>query len=206
MRFFNDTLVAPLHFGGAADSNDFSPVRAAIIDALEVIGPATIERIAGTLGYPPDGLYYHLRVLERNRLVVRREPEHGSGAARFNLPGHPATLRYRLEDSRQRTAIVKVVGTMVRTAERGFRRAFAPGMATAQGARRNLRAGRRAAWLTGKDLEKLNRSLERIHALFGRGVPHRKGARLHEFTYVLAPMVEQGRRAQAPSRRQGGRA
>jgi hypothetical protein len=29
-------------------------------------------------------------------------------------------------------------------------------------------------------------NVERIHALFARGCPQRKGARLHEFTYVLA--------------------
>jgi hypothetical protein len=182
-----------------------SPVRAAIIDTLEVIGPATIEQVAAALGYPPDGLYYHFGMLERHRLVVRTEPEKETGGARFDLPAHPATLRYRLGDARQRAAIVKVVGTMARSAERGFRRAFSPGLATAEGPRRNLRAGRRTAWLTARDLERLNRYIERIHALFGRGVPRRKGARLHEFTYVLAPMVEQGRRAPAPSRRQGAR-
>jgi len=172
-----------------------SPVRAAVVDALEVIGPATIERVAGVLGYPPDGLYYHFGVLERNRLVVRVGPEKGAGAVRFDLPGHPATLRYRLDDRRQRGAIVKVVGTMVRSAERGFRRAFAPGLATAHGPRRNLRAGRRTAWLTATELARLNRHIEAIHSLFGRGVPRRPGARLHEFTYVLAPIVAAGRRA-----------
>jgi len=182
-----------------------SPVRAAVVDALEVIGPATIERVARALGYPPDGLYYHFGVLERNRLVVRVEPEKGAAAARFDLPGHPATLRYRLDDRRQRGAIVKVVGTMVRSAERGFRRAFAPELATAQGPRRNLRAGRRTAWLTATEVAVLNRHIEAIHSLFGRGVPRRTGARLHEFTYVLAPIVAAGRRAPARSRSQRGR-
>lgn len=172
-----------------------SPVRAAVIDALEVLGPATIGHVAMALGYPPDGLYYHFAVLERNELVIRIDAEPDRNAARFDLPGHPATLRYRLDDRRQRRAIAKVVGTMVRAAERSFGRAFAPGLATAHGPRRNLRAGRRTAWLTARELQVLNRYLERIHALFGRGLPRRPGARLHEFTYVLAPMVEQGRRA-----------
>ena len=182
-----------------------SPVRAAVIDALEVIGPATIEQVAAALGYPPDGLYYHFGVLEKQQLVVRRSPEKRSGAARFDLPGHPATLRYRLDDRRQRAAIGTVVGTMLRSADRGFRRAFAPGVSTVDGPRRNLRAGRRTAWLTPRELEVLNRCIERIHALFSKGRPRRAGARLHEITYVLAPMVQQGRRARAPSRPQGAR-
>lgn len=167
-----------------------SPVRAAIIDALEVVAPATIARLATALGYPPDGLYYHLKVLERIGLVIRVEPEKRTGAARFDLPGRPATIRYRLEDRQQKRAMVKVVATMTRSAERSFRRAFKPGFADVDGPYRNLRAGRRTAWLTDAELQVLNRYLERIHALFGRGRPQRNGARLHEFTYVLAPIVQ----------------
>jgi DNA-binding transcriptional ArsR family regulator len=171
-----------------------SPVRAAIIDALDSLGPATILQLAGTVGYPPDGLYYHLNMLEKNGLVVRADPEPGTGAARFDLPGHPATLSYRLEDTRQREATTRVVASMLRSAERSFRRGFAPGAATVDGPHRNLRAGRRVAWLTDRELEQLNRHIERIHALFRRSGPSRKGARLHEFTYVLAPVGKNGRR------------
>ena len=176
-----------------------SPVRAAVIDVLEVIGPATIVQVAAALGYPPDGLYYHLRVLERIGLVLRTTPEQDTGAAKFDLPGRPATLRYRLDDRQQARAMAKVVATMVRSAERGFRRAFAPGRAAVAGAQRNLRAGRRTAWLTDDELRVLNGYVERIHALFGRGRPQRPGARLHEFTYVLAPAVGNGRRIRAGS-------
>ena len=182
-----------------------SPVRAAIVDVLEVLGPATVVQVAESLGYPPDGLYYHFALLARHGLVVRSTPEKGTDAARFQLPGHPATLRYKLGDRRQEGATGQVVATMLRSAERGFRRAFAPGVAVVEGPRRNLRAGRRTAWLTAKELEVLNQHLERIHAIFGRGVPRRSGAQLHEFTYVLAPVVERGRRAKAQARPSGGR-
>ena len=104
------------------------------------------------------------------------------------------TLRYRLDDRQQGRAMAKVVATMVRSAERSFRRAFAPGLAEVRGPHRNLRAGRRTAWLTADELRVLNGYVERIHALFARGRPQRPGARLHEFTYVLAPIVEKGRR------------
>jgi DNA-binding transcriptional ArsR family regulator len=182
-----------------------SPVRAAVVDALEVLGPATIGDVADRLGYPPDGLYYHFRVLERHALVIRVDPEKGTGAARFDVPGRPVTLRYRLDDRQQRAATTKAVATMVRGAERGFRRAFAPGRATVAGPHRNLRAGRRTAWLTASEVRTLNRHIEAIHALFGGGLPRRAGARLHEFTYVLAPMVENGRRARIDAARAGGR-
>jgi hypothetical protein len=133
--------------------------------------------------------------------VVRATPERVTGAARFDLPGRPATVRYQLDDPRQKHAMAKVVATMTRSAERSFRRAFAPGLADVQGPCRNLRAGRRTAWLTPAELRVLNRYIERIHALFGRGRPRRAGARLHEFTYVLAPIVE--KRVRTGSHTQG---
>ena len=171
-----------------------SPVRAAAIDALEVLGPAAIVTLARALGYPPDGLYYHVAALERLGLVRRVGTDPDSGAARFDVPGRPVALRYQLADRRCGRATAGVVATMVRSAQRSFQRAYAPGLAEIEGPRRNLRAGRRMAWLTPGDLEVLNRSLERIHALFARGRPGRAGARLHELTYVLAPIVPTGRR------------
>ncbi len=171
-----------------------TPVRAAMIDTLEVLGPATILQVATALGYPPDGLYYHFAVLERHGLVLRVEPDRPTGAARYDVPGRPMTLSYRLGDRAQRRETAKVVAAMLRSAERSFGRAFAPGLATVDGPHRNLRAGRRTAWLTDAELARLNRYIERIHALFARRHPRTTRARLHEFTYVLAPIVQKGRR------------
>jgi DNA-binding transcriptional ArsR family regulator len=164
-----------------------SPLRAAIVDALEVLGPAAVGDLAAALGYPPDGLYYHLRVLRRVGLIREAGGGEGKGGVRYDLPGRPATLRYRLDDRSLAEATAAVVATMTRCAQRSFRRGYAPGRATAEGPQRNLRAGRRTAWLTAADLEKLNALIERVHRLFARGRAGRPGARLHEFTYVLAP-------------------
>ena len=172
-----------------------SPVRAAVVDALEVLGPATIVSLGRALGYPPDGLYYHLRALERHGLVARAGTDKTSGAVTFDLPGRPATLGYRLSDPNRRDATAKVVRTMVRSAERSFHRAYGPGRARIEGPLRNLRAGRRTAWLAPGQLAALNRCIERIHTLFAQGRPGRAGAELHEFTYVLAPIVPKRRRS-----------
>ena len=174
-----------------------SPVRAAALDALEVTGPATVAELAEALGYPADGLYYHLAELERFGLLIRAKPERKTGAVRYDVPGRPMTLQYQLPNRQHARATTEVVATMLRSASRGFRRAYAPGLATVEGAHRNLRAGRRTAWLTLEDLRVLNYHVERIHRLFGRGRPQRSGARLHEFTYVLAPCLPAGRRLTA---------
>jgi len=171
-----------------------SPVRAAALDALEVIGPATVLQLADALGYPPDGLYYHLAALKRLGLVVTVKPETKTGATRFDVRGRPVRIRYRPDDRRHARAMSSVVSTMLRSAARGFQRAYGPGLAEIDGPSRNLWAGRRTAWLTPAELHVLNRYIERIHALFGRGRPQRRNARLHEFTYVLSPSLPAGRR------------
>ena len=139
-----------------------APVRAAMIDTLEVLGPATILQVATALGYPPDGLYYHFTVLERNGLVVRVDPEGDTvaGGSR-GVPGRPMTLSYRLGDRAQRRETAKVVAAMLRSAERSFGRAFAPGLATVDGPQRNLpsRSSNRVAHRCGTGaLEPLHRT------------------------------------------------
>jgi DNA-binding transcriptional ArsR family regulator len=170
-----------------------SPVRVGIIDALEAGGPLSIADLGSILGYPPDGLYYHVRALERLALVTRLASA-GNGAARFDVPGRPVTLRYDLADPRRRHATTKLVSTILRSAGRSFRRAYAPGRARTEGPHRNLRAGRRTAWLKPAELAALNRDLESIHALFERGRPGRTDARLIELTYIVAPIEPKARR------------
>lgn len=170
-----------------------SPVRAAVLDALEVIGPATVLELAHALGYPPDGLYYHLAALERLGLIVRVSKEKET-SARFDVCGRPVTIQYHLDDRQHAHAMAAVVSTMLRSAARGFRRAYAPGLADVDGPYRNLRAARRIAWLTPAELRTLNSHVQRIYTLFAKGRPARPNARLHEWTYVLCPSLPAGSR------------
>src|SRR5689334_14748625 len=48
-----------------------SPGRQEILDVLARTGPAAAAEIGRLLGRAPDGLYYHLRSLERVGLVAR---------------------------------------------------------------------------------------------------------------------------------------
>jgi DNA-binding transcriptional ArsR family regulator len=171
-----------------------SPVRSAIVDALDALGPVTVVDLAAALGYPPDGLYYHLAALRRAGLIVEAAPEASSDAVRYDVPAHPVTLRYRRKDRRQASAISAVAGTMTRCAAREFRRALGSGTAAVDGPRRNVRAGRKTAWLTGADLEALNGLLARLHRLFERARAGRTGAELLAFTYVMSPIRPNGRR------------
>ena len=171
-----------------------SPARVGIVDGLEAGGAMTIAELGSVLGYPADGLYYHVRALERFGLVIRVDQDAKNGAARFDVPGRPVKLRYDLTDARRRNATTKLVSTILRRAERSFRRAYTPGRARLDGPNRNLRAGRRTAWLRPAELAALNRALETIHALTQRARPDRAHAHLIELTYVLAPIEPKARK------------
>src|SRR5215831_10287962 len=47
-----------------------SPARQEIIDLLARMGDTTIAELAAGLGRPADGLYYHVRALQRAGLIL----------------------------------------------------------------------------------------------------------------------------------------
>ena len=47
-----------------------SPARQELLDVLARMGAASLAEIGAVLGRPSDGLYYHIRVLQRVALVV----------------------------------------------------------------------------------------------------------------------------------------
>src|SRR5689334_13072601 len=47
-----------------------SPARVDLIEALTRLGTASLAELAAALGRPADGLYYHVRALEKVGLVA----------------------------------------------------------------------------------------------------------------------------------------
>jgi DNA-binding transcriptional ArsR family regulator len=165
-----------------------SPVRQAIVDALEAAGPCSVAELAGLLGRRPDRLYYHVRILVRHGLVEADERRSGSGRAEavYDLPGRPTRLRYAPEERGNATAVTKVVASMLRSALRSFRRSLRPNAVVA-GPQREVWASRRTVWLTPAELAEVNQHLERLLALTGGGKRPRDDAALFGVTFVLAP-------------------
>jgi DNA-binding transcriptional ArsR family regulator len=187
-----------------------SATRQEIVDALEVAGPCTVRALAAHLGRRPDALYYHLRLLRAAELVVPVE-DTGSPAVQparaeavYDVVLRPVSLAYEPASARNRAAVSAVVGTMLRTTERRFVRAFRPGVATVAGEARNLWAGRAQGWLSTDDLRAVNRYVTAILTLLRqhRAVPAipavpagapvgtaPENAALQEFTFVLTPRI-----------------
>ena len=166
-----------------------SPVRQDVVDGLEAAGPCTVAELAELLGRPADGLYYHLRILERAGILVQsRGPgEDGRKQARYDVAGRPTRLRYEPADRKNVAAVVEVAGGMLRSALRGFRRAFTAGPVVVEGARRNLWASRQTARLSPEELEEVNRLLGRVSDIFSAARGGSPDTPVQEITFVLAP-------------------
>lgn len=172
-----------------------SPIRQDILDTVTAIGPCSVADVARALDRPADGLYYHVRLLVRVRLLKATNGSERAdrGELRLDVPRKAMYLRYDPADPRNRTAILRVITAQLRSAERTFRRGFHPGLAVVDGPRRNLWAGRARGALSPRDLEEANRLLGRLTRLMRAGrsdTRHRRGEKrvFHEISFVFAPV------------------
>jgi hypothetical protein len=170
-----------------------SPIRQDIIDAVTAIGPCSVAELAATLGKPPDGLYYHVKHLLTVHLL-RKEQSDGSGRGelRLDVTQKPMYLDYQPARRANRSAVLRVIGAMLRSAERTFRRGFRPDVAVVQGPQRNLWAGRSRGFLSAEELAEVNVLLDRLITLMQSGRRDRPSDEstdrsLYELTFVLAP-------------------
>jgi DNA-binding transcriptional ArsR family regulator len=165
-----------------------SPVRQAIVDALESSGPQSAADLASILGYAPDALYHHLRKMLRGGLLTAEYQRGGGGkrCAVFSLSNTGTRLHYAPSNRQNRIAITAVATTMLRDASRTFAKAMTR-TPVVKGPRRNLWVGRRTGWLTQAQLEQLNDRLVEIVKLMESGVPRRGRTKLYALTFALSP-------------------
>ena len=172
-----------------------SPTRQDIVDILESSGPCTVAELARLLGRRPDSLYFHLRFLCAAGLVIERRATTNSVAPRgqrFDVRGRPIRILYRPGDRAKVRAVTRVVATMLRTADRNFRRAFlvagsAPPPPRTSGNRRNVWGGRSTGWLNERELRRVNALIVELTMLLKRKPPTLTNRRLYEVTFVLVP-------------------
>jgi len=176
-----------------------SPARQEILDGLQAQGPCSIAALAEALGRAPDSLYYHVRALERVGLVVRageratrRRPE-----VLYDVPGR-MVLDHEPGSARERRALVRLVASALRIAERDLRAALDSGRAVyRRGPRRNAWGGRVKGWLTPAELARARVHLEALSTLFAHG-RKRPGASLHAIAFLLTPLAPSPRARTRP--------
>jgi hypothetical protein len=185
----------------AALSALVSTVRQEIVDTIEAIGgDAAVADIAAHLGRPADGIYYHLRRLVDSG-VLREGEDPGDGRGRRYATAAQRGQRVRLKYGRgtrvNNATVAKVVGGLLRTAERDFGKALRSGSAIGEGALRDLWASRLKGWVGDEDLREINRLLVRLSELLQQPRDGRR-ARLVTLAWMLAPIDEK------PLRRRSG--
>jgi DNA-binding transcriptional ArsR family regulator len=168
-----------------------SAVRQDILDSVAAIGPCSVAELARVLGRSPHGLYHHITRLEQVRLIKLRRTRGAGGRSRVELEvDRIQRLEYRPGDKESRTAVLRVVLAMVRSAYRYFSRAFRPGVARVSGPGRNLWAARARGVLSAKDRIRVHTLLRTLIALFEASRRSAEGGEMHEITFVLSPVVK----------------
>ncbi|MDR3387836.1 MAG: winged helix-turn-helix domain-containing protein [Rudaea sp.] len=174
-----------------------APVRIEIVSTLEAMGgTATVAALAGQLGRPADGLYYHLRALLRAGLI---EEQPGSGHGRcYRVPSaRGLRLRYKPGATANAKAVGRVAASISRLAQRDFARALSHAGTVVEGPQRELWAVRLRGWVDATELAEINQLLLKLVELFLRSRP-KPASKLVALQWILAPIdAKPARRAVA---------
>src|SRR5438105_3824602 len=91
-----------------------SPIRQEVLDTLAGLGAVSLAELGAILGRPADGLYYHVRLLERAGLVrfagTRRKRGRAETLVRATAPQF--ALRYAAAPPSRTRALNAIVGSM----------------------------------------------------------------------------------------------
>src|SRR5437867_3237124 len=136
-----------------------SPARQELLDVLTRMGTASLAEIGSVLGRPSDGLYYHVRVLQRVGLVASAGTREHAGRREglFRATATEFALRYASSPPPQARAVTAIVAGMLRLGIRDFRRGLAAGQNRVAGPDRDLWALRTTGWLLPSQVRRVNR-------------------------------------------------
>lgn len=173
-----------------------SPVRQEIVDTLASLGGhASAADIALQLGRHADGLYYHLNILCKAKLIVEMDIPVGD-ERRYRLAGdtsHPLRLAYRVPDKSHVTALRKFARGLLQVAEKDFFDALEMPSVSLETPARQLWAARNKGWLSHNEIEEVNVLLERLCELMSQTRTDERD-QLLSCTFLLAPHVALSKR------------
>lgn len=167
-----------------------SPLRMAILDRLEALGPCSVAELAESLERPADALYYHVRKL----LDVGLLEEAGTRATSrrdeviYGFPHRRWHIAYELDDPDNVAAVNDATASILRRAARDFEGGLTHPGAKVQGPERNLWSLRLEARLGREDLRELNRHLRAIVEILRKPRPARGRGTLFALSWILAPL------------------
>jgi DNA-binding transcriptional ArsR family regulator len=177
-----------------------SPVRIEIVGVFQAHGALAIRELAEKLARPADGLYHHVRrlqkagilhVVQRVRVGRRDEAVFALTAERFGHAAQPQT-------NATKEAVIQAADAALRLAGREFRRAVLlrePRQKDApadQAKRTRAKLSRQRSWLTDDDLETLHALLEKVEAFLQERMHHQQGQPF-AVTTAFVPLLKRKR-------------
>lgn len=176
-----------------------SPFRQELVDLLVRAGPASAAELGRLIQRPADGLYYHLRALQRVGLVSSAGIRARAGRREelFRAVHRVPTLRHDPSPGGNSPAVIAIVSSMLRLGIRDFKKGAASPEVRAQGPKRELWALRVTGWLSPSQLAEANRQIRTLHEVPGKRSPKGK---LYGITILLTPLGHRGRKKQQRSR------
>jgi DNA-binding transcriptional ArsR family regulator len=170
-----------------------SPIRLEIVGVLQTQGSCAIRELAAHMSRPADGLYHHVRKLERagvvhvaeNRRVGKRdEAIFALAAPRIGGALDPTSPASRAMVIRSGQAVLRMAG-----------RDFVAALESKPTARGSIRPrlSRQKAWLSEEAYNQVKSLLSRVEALLIKQNKLRQG-NLVALTTVLTPLVNKSKR------------
>jgi predicted ArsR family transcriptional regulator len=178
-----------------------SPVRIEIVGVFQAYGAITIRELAQKLARPADGLYHHVRRLQKAgilqvaqtvRVGRRDEAVFALTAERFGHATQPQTKTTK-------DAVIQAASAALRLAGREFCRAVLmeesakkKDASADQPKRARTKLSRQRSWLTEDDLETLHALLEKIETFLQERMRHKQG-RPFSVTTAVVPLLKRKR-------------
>ena len=180
-----------------------SPIRQEIMDTVIVKGKCSITEIADDLGRPADGLYYHMKALIKEQLLIavgenKNNPRQETLYS-LTKEGSLIEVKYNQTDAQKVQAINKMVKSMLKISMKDFENGLTHTGAVFEGESRNLWAARIKSRLNQKQIKKANYHLQELLSIF-KGTKNSKdkndysSKNLYALQWVLAPVKAQPKR------------
>jgi DNA-binding transcriptional ArsR family regulator len=172
-----------------------SAARQEIVDVLAQMGTVSVAELARVLGRAPDALYYHLRILKKEGLIIesRSSDEPGSEAL-FSSVSSDLRIDYDAGKADGGKNLNRVVSSMLRLGIRDFRSALANPDVKCSGRERELWALRKTGWLRKKDVARVVAAMEHLSESVAS---QSEDGQLYGITILLTPLSRRRSRSKA---------
>ena len=164
-----------------------SAVRIELWEALRSNGPCSVRELAQLMDRPADGLYQHLRKLERAGLIVETEqrPAGTQREAVYDVTGNDLDFDFDQSTGRNVTRLTRLFATTIRCAGRSIEAALASSQVNISKSRNDFTVRWDVSWLNESDLAAIREHQRAMLDILERGRTRREGRLFAVMTYLV---------------------